>query len=61
MSQPTPADPQLPAGGRSRWPWLAAAAGVALAAGIVIAGVTVDGGSDGSKTVRIGVADASQP
>jgi D-methionine transport system substrate-binding protein len=61
MSQPTPSDPQLPARGRSRWPWLAAAAGVALAAGIVLAGVTVDGGSDDSPQVRIGVADASQP
>lgn len=61
MSQPSPSDPQLPTRARSRWPWLAAAAGVALAAGIVIAGVTVDGESDDSRTVRIGVADASQP
>lgn len=61
--EPSPEEPQLPSrgSGRRRLTWIVSAAVVvvaALVAGLVVA---LNGGSDGSKTVRIGVVDASQP
>ncbi|MEV6345217.1 MetQ/NlpA family ABC transporter substrate-binding protein [Actinoplanes sp. NPDC051851] len=52
-------EPQLPARRRSRWPWIAAAVAVVVAAGAT-ATVLLRGEED-STTVRIGVADASEP
>lgn len=58
-----PAEPQLPqrGSGRRRLPWIVSGAVVAVAAVVVALVLSLGGGSDGSKTVRIGVVDASQP
>jgi D-methionine transport system substrate-binding protein len=75
MSEPTPSDPvnppdqpRLPDRRRRRWPWIAAAAAVVVVAAVVVTVVSTsgDGGSSGggsgsARTVRIGVADASEP
>jgi D-methionine transport system substrate-binding protein len=67
MSEPSPstdpAEPQLPprAGGRRRATWIASAAVVLVAALVVGLVVSFNGGSDDSKTVSIGVTDASEP
>ncbi|MER7003236.1 MetQ/NlpA family ABC transporter substrate-binding protein [Dactylosporangium sp. NPDC000555] len=60
--QPDRADqPQLPARRRRLWPWVGAAAAVVVVAAIAVVATTRGGGSGDSQTVRIGVADASEP
>jgi D-methionine transport system substrate-binding protein len=57
------AEPRLPSrgGGRRRIAWIVSAAVVLAAALVVGLVLSFTGGSDGSRTVRIGVVDASQP
>ncbi|MFB9836001.1 MetQ/NlpA family ABC transporter substrate-binding protein [Actinoallomurus acaciae] len=60
------AEPRLPerrSGGRRRITWIVSAAVVAVivVVAIVVAVTGGSGGSGGAKTVRIGVADASEP
>jgi D-methionine transport system substrate-binding protein len=57
------AEPRLPerrSGGRRRVTWIVSAAVVALIVVVAVV-VAVTGGSGDAKTVRIGVADASEP
>ncbi|SNQ47791.1 D-methionine-binding lipoprotein metQ [Frankia canadensis] len=58
-----PVDPVLPpsGSGRRRLPWIVSAAVVLVAALVVGLVLAFTGGSSGSKTVRIGVVDASEP
>ncbi|WP_329172338.1 MetQ/NlpA family ABC transporter substrate-binding protein [Streptomyces sp. NBC_01477] len=61
--EPSPDEPQLPSrgSGRRRLTWIVSAAVVVVAALVVTLVLTLSGGSDGSRTIRVGVVDASQP
>jgi D-methionine transport system substrate-binding protein len=60
---PESPEPTLPSrgGGRRRVLWITAAAVVVVAAVVVGLVLSLGGGSDGSRTIRVGVVDASQP